>query len=115
MRLAGHGVVPSTQDSLSAQKCKSFIFNGVRVALVVPFPLSQDVTKLGRHTMIAMLHFATLVVTTIFAAAAAVTFHWILLRAMFVLMRPATARRVASPSRLVNGTAQLARAYASHR
>jgi len=65
--------------------------------------------------MNAMLHFATLVVTTIFAAAAAVAFHWMLLRAMFVLMRPATSRRVAAPSRLVNGTAQLARAYASHR
>jgi hypothetical protein len=77
--------------------------------------MTQDVTKLGRHTMIAMLHFATLVVTTIFAVAAAVAFHWMLLRAMFVLMRPATVRRVAAPSRLVNGTAQLARAYASHR
>ena len=27
--------------------------------------------------MIAMLHFATLVVTTMFAAAAAVAFHWL--------------------------------------
>lgn len=65
--------------------------------------------------MIATLHFATLVVTTIFAAAAAVAFHWMLLRAIFVLMRPATARRVAATSHLVKGTAQLARAYASHR
>ena len=65
--------------------------------------------------MIAMLHFATLVVTTIFAAAAAVAFDWLLLRAMFVLMRPATARRVAPTARLVQGTAQLARAYAPHR
>jgi hypothetical protein len=65
--------------------------------------------------MIAMLHFATLVVTTLFAAAAAVALDWLLLRAMFVLMRPATARRVNAPSRLVRGTAQLARAYATHR
>ncbi len=65
--------------------------------------------------MIAMLHFATLVVTTLFAAAAAVALDWLLLRAMFVLMRPATARRVNAPSRLVRGTAQLARAYAAHR
>jgi len=65
--------------------------------------------------MIAMLHFATLVVTTLFAAAAAVAFHWLLLRAMFVLMRPATARRVATRTQLVSGTAQLARAYATHR
>ncbi|HET7258843.1 MAG TPA: hypothetical protein VFI75_03925 [Candidatus Acidoferrum sp.] len=65
--------------------------------------------------MIAMLHFATLVVTTIFAAAAAVAFDWLLLRAMFVLMRPATARRVAPTARLVQGAAQLARAYAPHR
>ena len=67
--------------------------------------------------MIAMLHFATLVVTTLFAAAAAVAFDWLLLGAMFVLMRPATARRVntAVPTQLVRGTAQLARAYATHR
>jgi len=65
--------------------------------------------------MIAMLHFATLVVTTLFAAAAAAALDWLLLRAMFVLMRPATARRVNAPSQLVRGTAQLARAYATHR
>jgi hypothetical protein len=65
--------------------------------------------------MIAMLHFATLVVTTLFAAAAAVALDWLLLRAMFVLMRPATARRANAPSQLVRGTAQLARAYATHR
>lgn len=65
--------------------------------------------------MIAMLNFATLVVTTLFAAAAAVAFNLMLLRAMFVLMRPATARRVGAPTRLVRGTTQLARAYAEHR
>jgi hypothetical protein len=65
--------------------------------------------------MIAMLHFATLVATTLFAAAAAVGLHWLLLRAMFVLMRPATARRAPTPTRLASGTVQLARAYASHR
>jgi hypothetical protein len=65
--------------------------------------------------MIAALHFATLVVTTLFAAAAAVAFNFMLLRAMFVLMRPATARRVAVPKNLARGTAQLTRAYASHR
>jgi hypothetical protein len=65
--------------------------------------------------MIAMLHFATLVVTTIFAAAAAVGLHWLALEAVFVLMRPATARRMASPVRLASGTVQLARAYAAHR
>jgi hypothetical protein len=65
--------------------------------------------------MIAMLHFAMLVVTTFFAAAVAVGLHWMALKAMFVLMRPATARRVASPVRLANGTTHLARAYAAHR
>jgi hypothetical protein len=59
--------------------------------------------------MIAMLNFATLVFTTLVAAAAAVAFHWMLLRAMFVLMRPATARRVN------RGTAQLVRAWAPER
>ncbi len=65
--------------------------------------------------MIAMLHFATLVVTTLFAAAAAVAFNALLLRAMFVLMRPATARRLNAQTQLVRGTTQLARAYASYR
>lgn len=65
--------------------------------------------------MMAMLHFVTLVVTTLFAAAAAVAFNFMLLRVMFVLMRPATARRVGAPTRLVRGTTQLTRAYAAHR
>jgi hypothetical protein len=65
--------------------------------------------------MIAMLHFATLVLTTLLAAAAAVGFNALLLRVMFILMRPATARRVAVPTNLARGTAQLTRAYASHR
>jgi hypothetical protein len=65
--------------------------------------------------VIAMLHFATLVVTTLFAAAAAVAFNALLLRAMFVLMRPATAGRVNAPTRLLRETAQLARVYASDR
>jgi hypothetical protein len=65
--------------------------------------------------MIAMLHFATLVFTTLFAAAAAVAFHWMLLRGMFVLMRPATARRVNARTPLVRGTAPLARACAPER
>jgi hypothetical protein len=65
--------------------------------------------------MIAMLHFATLVITTLFAAAAAVGIHWMLLRTMFVLMRPATARRKTAPAQLAHGTAQLVRAYATSR
>ena len=65
--------------------------------------------------MIAMLNFLALVFTTLFAAAAAVAFDWLLLRAMFVLMRPATARRVNVPKHLVRGTAQLARAYGPER
>jgi hypothetical protein len=61
--------------------------------------------------MIATVHFATFAITTLFAAAAAAAFHWVLLRAMFVLMRPATARRVAAPTQLVRGTTQLARSH----
>ena len=38
--------------------------------------------------MIAALHFITLVVTTMFAAAAAVFVNWVLLRGAFLLMRP---------------------------
>ena len=64
--------------------------------------------------MIAMMHFATLVITTIFAAAAAMSLNWLLLRAAFVLMQPATARKSVVRTELVRGTAQLARAFAMH-
>ena len=43
--------------------------------------------------MIAILHFTTLVITTLFAAGAAALVNWLLLRATFHLMRPATAGR----------------------
>jgi hypothetical protein len=69
--------------------------------------------------MIAMLHFATLVITTMLAVTAAVLLHWLLLRATFHLMRPATAGRTATRSAsradLLRGTAQLTRAFAPHR
>lgn len=66
--------------------------------------------------MIAIAHFAGLVITTLFAAGAAVLLDWIFLRAMFQLMRPATAK-AAAPSRskfgseLVQGTRELARQF----
>jgi hypothetical protein len=85
------------------------------MAQAVPFPLSHN----GRLAMMQMLHFATLVITTLFAAAAAVALNWLFLRTMFVLMKPATARQravKAQPARaLAHGTTQLVRAYASHR
>ena len=65
--------------------------------------------------MLAILHFATLVIATIFAVAGAAAFNWLLLRASFLLMRPATARRIPARTELVRGTAQLARVYASNR
>jgi hypothetical protein len=65
--------------------------------------------------MIAMLHFLTLVVISLFAASAAVALHWMLLKAMFVLMRPATAKRVTTETHSVRGTAPLARVYAFDR
>jgi hypothetical protein len=65
--------------------------------------------------MIAMLQFATLVITTMFAVAAAVGLHWLFLRAAFLMMRPATARRIRVRTELARGTAQLARAFTSQR
>ena len=44
--------------------------------------------------MIGLLHFSTLVITTVFAAGAAALVNWLLLRATFQLMRPATAGQV---------------------
>jgi hypothetical protein len=79
--------------------------------MAVRFPKSQD----GRHAMIAMLQFATLVITTMFAAAAAVGLHWVCLKGAFLMMRPATARRIPVRTELVRGTAQLVRAHSAQR
>jgi len=62
--------------------------------------------------MIAIVHFAGLVLATIFAAAAAVLLDWLFLQATFQLMRPATAKQPASfRSELVRGTRELARHF----
>jgi len=65
--------------------------------------------------MIAMLHFATLVIATILAGFAAAGMNWLCLRAACVLMQPATSRRITVRPELARGSAQLARAYASNR
>jgi hypothetical protein len=65
--------------------------------------------------MIAMLQFATLVLTTLFAVAAAAGLHWLCLKAAFRMMQPATARRMPARTELARGTAQLARAYSVSR
>jgi hypothetical protein len=65
--------------------------------------------------MLTLLNFAILAIATMFAVAAAAALSWMFLRAAFVLMRPATARRVPARTDLVHGTAQLARAFAGNR
>ena len=65
--------------------------------------------------MIAILHFATLVIATILAGLSAASLNWLCLRAAFVMMQPATARRIGVRGNLVRGTAQLARAYVTNR
>jgi hypothetical protein len=65
--------------------------------------------------MITMLDFAVLAMATMFAVAAAAAISWIFLRVAFVLMQPATARRIPARTELVRGTEQLARAYAANR
>jgi len=65
--------------------------------------------------MTAMLQFAALVITAMFAAATAAGLHWLFLKAAFLMMRPATARRMPVRRELVRGTAQLARVYSARR
>jgi hypothetical protein len=65
--------------------------------------------------MIAMLQFATLVITTMVAVAAAAGLHWVCLKAACLMMRPATARRIPVRTGLARGTVQLARAYSASR
>jgi hypothetical protein len=61
--------------------------------------------------MMAILHFTTLVITTLFAVGAAALVNWLLLRATFQLMRPATAGR---PSKGTAAGALLGRARVSN-
>ncbi|HKW64769.1 MAG TPA: hypothetical protein VJN89_19605 [Candidatus Acidoferrum sp.] len=63
--------------------------------------------------MINMLDFAILAIATMFAVAAAAALSWMFLRAAFVLMHPATARRIPRSTQLAQGSAQLARAFAN--
>lgn len=67
--------------------------------------------------MMSVLQIATLSFITVFAVAAAVAFNWLLLRAMFVLMRPATARPARARLQLVPrmAEAQVAGTYAARR
>ncbi len=74
--------------------------------------------------MVATLNLTGLVITTMFAAAAAVACNWLLLRVMFHLMRPAAvrkdpgsaaAKRPAVRTELVSGTAELARVFGPNR
>lgn len=65
--------------------------------------------------MDTLLSFATVLTATILALFAALGLHWLLLRAAFRLMQPATAnRRVAQPA-IVHGTRLVAHAYAQRR
>jgi hypothetical protein len=81
------------------------------MVMSVPSPSLPD----RRHVMNAMLQFATLVITTMFAAAAAVALHWLFLKAAFLMMRPATAPRILARTELLPGTEKLAQAFASQR
>jgi hypothetical protein len=65
--------------------------------------------------MMAMIQFAMLATATILGAAAAVAFHWLLLRITFQLMQPAVARHPVVRNDVVRGTVELARAYAGRR
>ena len=65
--------------------------------------------------MIAMVEFLTLVIPTMFAVAAAAGLDWLFLHMAFLIMRPATARRMPVHTELVRGTAELARVYSATR
>jgi hypothetical protein len=65
--------------------------------------------------MDTILGFAVVIIATILALFAALGLDWLLLRAAFRLMQPATAnRRVAQPA-IVHGTRLVAHAFAQRR
>lgn len=61
--------------------------------------------------MNAMQQLMTLAIATMFAVAASAGMLWLSLQAAFLMMRPATARKMPERTELARGTAQLARAY----
>jgi hypothetical protein len=65
--------------------------------------------------MMAIVNFTVLAVATLFAVAAAAALSWICLRIAFVLIQPAKAWRATNGTRLVDGTARLARAFSTNR
>jgi hypothetical protein len=68
-------------------------FQAAELVCAVPFGECSKSNQKTEKAMLAILHFITLVVTTMFAAAAAALVNWLLLRGAFHLMRPATAER----------------------
>src|SRR5437899_2627682 len=103
--------VSGATDLQGMPSCKSCSINTLRLVMTVRTAKSQ----LRRHVMNAMVQFATLAITTMFAAAAAVGLNWLFLRAAFLMMRPATAQRIPLHAELARGTAQLVRAYSTTR
>ena len=65
--------------------------------------------------MDTILSFAIIGVATILALFVALGLHWLLLRAAFLLMRPATASHRAVQPAIVHGTRLVAHAYAQRR
>jgi hypothetical protein len=65
--------------------------------------------------MIAMLELTILALITILAVAAAAGLHWLLLKAAFLMVRPATVQRIPARTELARGTAQRARVYSAQR
>ena len=65
--------------------------------------------------MDTLLSFAIVLAATILALFTALGLHWLLLRAAFLLMQPATASRRAAQPAIEHGTRLAAHAYAQHR
>jgi len=65
--------------------------------------------------MDTILGFAIVLLTTILALFVALGLHWLLLRAAFLLMQPATAGRRVAPPAIVHGTRLAALAFAQRR
>ncbi len=65
--------------------------------------------------MDTILGFAIVLLATILALFVALGLHWLLLRAAFLLMQPATAGRRVAPPTIVHGTRLVAHAFAQHR
>jgi hypothetical protein len=96
--------------SFAPSSFKSFICNEFYVVRPLLFPNPKE-----KQFMNSLINLSALVTATLLAVFAALGLDWLLLRAVFHLMRPAAVRPLATGINLAHGTRKVARALITNR